>query len=408
MAGNRRVAVTGLGVVSAIGMGIESYWEALRGGLCGIGPCTAIWTRDERGENFKPPVAEVKGFEAIAATLGPASRMDRFTQMAVKAADEALADSGIDREALDATRVSTIIGSGIGGHETQDEAYYGMLCHGRRAHPLSVVRTIPSTAPSMLSIRYGFRGPAFAIASACASGAHAIGVSADLIRSGAVDVALTGAAEACLTYGCLTAWNAMHILSAGVCRPFSRNRDGLVIGEGAGIVVLEDYDAAVRRGATIHAELLGFGMNADAKDMLNPSVEGARGAISQALAGLAPVDPERVYVNAHGTGTAANDPTETQAIRQVFGKGADALAVSSTKAMHGHLLGAAGAVESIAAILAMRHSYVPATINLDEPDPACDLDYTPNQGRPREIDLAVSNSFAFGGLNAVLAFGRAR
>ena len=219
---------------------------------------------------------------------------------------------------------------------------------------------------------------------------------------------LAGAAEACLTYGCLMAWNAMHIMSSGVCRPFSKNRDGLVIGEGAGILVLEEYEHAVARGADIYAEVLGFGMNADAKDMLNPSVDGATGAMELAMADLTLPEPSRVYVNAHGTGTLANDSTETKAIRAVFGTAADGLALSSTKAMHGHLLGAAGAVEAIASILTLREAFVPPTINLDEPDPQCDLDYMPNVGQGREIDLAISNSFAFGGLNAVLAFGKPR
>ncbi len=403
----RRVAVTGLGVVSAVGIGRDAYWTALSGGAGGIGPCTALWTRDERGENFKPAVAEVRGFDPTPLGV-EAARMDRFTQMAVMAADEAMADSGIDTRVENPARIATIIGSGIGGHETQDQAYYGMLKQGKRVHPLTVLRTISSTAPSLLSIRHGLRGPAFAITSACASGAHAIGICADLIRSGAADMGLAGAAEACLTYGCLMAWNAMHIMSAGVCRPFSRNRDGLIIGEGAGILVLEEWDHAVARGARIYAEIVGFGMNADARDMLNPSLDGAAGAMALALSGIDLPDPSRIHVNAHGTGTLANDPTETKAIRQTFGTGAEAVAVCSTKSMHGHLLGAAGAIEAIAAILAMTHSYVPPTINLDERDPACDLDYTANVGQTREIDLAVSNSFAFGGLNAVLAFGRPR
>jgi nodulation protein E len=403
----RRVVVTGLGVVSAIGIGRDAYWSALSRGEGGMGPCTALWTRDERGEKFRPSVAEVKDFDGAAKTLGiEVTRMDRFTQMAVMAADEAVRDSGLTLENEDRARIAVIIGSGIGGHETQDEAYYGMLIRGKRVHPLTVLRTISSAAPSLLSIRYGLRGPAFAIASACASGTHAIGVCADLIRSGAADMGLAGAAEACLTYGCLMAWNAMHIMSAGVCRPFSRNRDGPVIGEGAGILVLEEYEHAVARGAVMYAEVLGFGMNADAKDMLNPSVVGATGAMELALGGRSVSDPSRVYVNAHGTGTLANDPTETQAIRQVFGTAAEAIAVSSTKSMHGHLLGAAGAVEAIAAILAMQHAFIPPTINLDEADPQCDLDYTPNTGQVREIELAVSNSFAFGGLNAVVAFGK--
>lgn len=403
----RRVVVSGLGVVSPIGIGKDDYWDSLRRGVCGIGESTALWTRDERGDSFQPRVAEVDGFEAVAASLGrEAARMDRFSQMAVKAADEALADSGIEIEKEDPRSIAAIIGSGIGGQETQDEAYYGILRWNKRIHPLTVLRTIPSAAPSVLSIRYGLRGPAFTIASACASGAHAIGVCTDLIRNGAVDLGLAGASEACLTYGCLTAWKAMHIMSAGVCRPFSLNRDGLVIGEGAGILVLEEFEHAVARNAHIYAEVLGFGMNADGKDMINPSVEGARDAMLLAVPAGRIADPERVYINAHGTGTLANDPTETQAIRQAFGASADAMAVSSTKSMHGHLLGAAGAVESIAAILAMRHSFVPPTINLDEPDPKCDLDFTPNTGQSREIDMAISNSFAFGGLNAVVVFGK--
>jgi nodulation protein E len=403
----RRVVVTGLGVVSAIGVGQADYWEALRHGRCGIGRSTAAWKREGRAGDFDPAVAEVADFDTLAATLGrDTTRLDRFSQMATMAADEAMADCGMNLADADPSRIATIVGSGIGGHETQDDAYWGMLKQGKRVHPLTVLRTIPSAAPSHLSIRYGLRGPAFAISSACASGAHAIGVCAELIRAGSVTMGLAGAAEACLTHGCLTAWNAMHIMSDSLCRPFSRNRNGLVIGEGAGMMVLEDYEHAVARAADIHAELLGFGMNADAKDMINPSMEGARDAIALAVAGIDLPVPERIHVNAHGTGTLANDPTETQALRQVFGAGADRLAVCSTKAMHGHLLGAAGAVESIAAILAMKHSFVPPTINLDEPDPACDLDYTPNQGQARDIALAISNSFAFGGLNAVLAFGK--
>lgn len=404
---SRRVVVTGLGVVSAIGTGKDAYWEALRRGSCGIGESTALWTNDERGEKFQPRVAEVAGFENGAKSLGAeAARMDRFTQMAVKAGDEALADSGLELEREDTARIATIIGSGIGGHETQDEAYFGMFVREKRIHPLTVLRTISSTAPSTLSIRYGLRGPAFAIASACASGAHAIGVCADLIRAGSVDIGLTGASEAPLTYGCLLAWNAMHIMSDGVCRPFSLNRNGLVIGEGAGILIMEELEHAIARGADIYAEYVGFGMNADGNDMINPSAEGASDAINQAVSRDRITDPEKVYINAHGTGTRANDPTETQAIRRAFGTSAEAMAISSTKSMHGHLLGAAGAVETIASILAMQHSFVPPTINLDESDPECDLDYTPNEGQPRDIDLAISNSFAFGGLNAVVAFGR--
>lgn len=405
---SRRVVVTGLGVVSPIGTGTEDYWNSLRSGVCGIGDSTAIWTRDERGEEFHPRVAEVTGFDVIGKSLGTEiSRLDRFTQMAVKAADEAVEDSGLDLEQEDPTRIATIIGSGVGGHETQDDVYYKLFRKNKRVHPLSIVRTITSAAPSAITIRYGLRGPAFAISSACASATHAIGVCADLIRAGSADIGLAGAGEAPLTYGCLLAWNAMYIISDSVCRPFSLNRNGLVVGEGAGILILEELEHAVARNADIYAEIIGFGMNADGKDMINPSVEGARDAILAAVRPDRMPAAERIYINAHGTGTRANDPTETQAIRQAFGASADAVAISSTKSMHGHLLGATGAVEAIASILAMKHSFVPPTINLDEPDPECDLDYTANEGTPRDIEMAISNSFAFGGLNAVVAFGRA-
>jgi nodulation protein E len=268
------------------------------------------------------------------------------------------------------------------------------------------LKFIPNAPSSWMSIRYGLNGPAFAISSACASGAHSIGVAGDLIRNGVADAALAGASEAIMTYGALETWKAMHILSDELCRPFSKNRKGLVIGEGAGVLVLEDYEAAKKRGAKIYAELAGFGMNADGKDMINPAVEGAAGAMKLALSGVGAVDPAAVYVNAHGTGTLLNDPTETKAIRATFGADADKLVVSSTKSMHGHLLGAAGGIEAIAALKALQEGVVPPTINYDEPDPACDLDYCPNEARARRIDLALSNSFAFGGLNAVLAFRR--
>jgi nodulation protein E len=209
-----------------------------------------------------------------------------------------------------------------------------------------------------------------------------------------------------LTYGAMETWKGMHIMSDELCRPFSKNRKGLIIGEGAGVIVLEEMEAAKKRGAKIYAEVAGFGMNADGKDMINPAVEGAAGAMKTALSGVSGVDPSRVYINAHGTGTLLNDPTETKAIRESFGAGADALIVSSTKSMHGHLLGAAGAIEAIAAIKALEEGVIPPTINYDEPDPACDLDYCPNEARERRVDLAVSNSFAFGGLNAVVAFQR--
>ncbi len=399
---SRRVAVTGLGVVSAIGADQNTFWHNLSNGVCGIRHRTI--TADE-DLSFELPIAAVEGIDDRLAGLGrDVARSDRFTKFAVLAADEAVADSGLEFDEALGARTATIIGTGIGGQSSLDEGYFNMLRKGRRPHPLTILRIIPNAPASHLAIRYGLRGPAFAISSACASGAHAIGVCADLIRSGAADAGLAGASEAALTFGGLEAWRAMHILSDDLCRPFSKNRKGLVIGEGAGVLVLEEYDRAVARGATIHAELVGFGMNADGKDMINPAVEGAAGAMQLAIDGLNINRPEAVYINAHGTGTLMNDPTETRAIREVFGAGANRLIVSSTKSMHGHLLGAAGGVETVAAILALEKNIIPPTINLDEFDPDCDLDYAPNEAHARPLEFAISNSFAFGGLNAVLAF----
>jgi len=400
----RRVVVTGLGGVCATGANVPEFWENLKAGKCGIDKRT--YSAGE-GLDITLPVAPVDNFETRAAELGrDMTRADRFTQFAIAAADEAVADSGIDLASGLGARTAAIIGTGIGGQAAMDAAYIGMLRHGRRPHPLSILKTIPNAAASHVSIRYGARGPAFAISSACASGAHAIGVCAEFIRSGVADAGIAGASEAVLTFGALEAWKAMHIVSDELCRPFSKNRKGLVIGEGAGVLVLEEYEAAKARGAKIYAELVGFGMNADGKDMINPDVNGAAGAMRIALETVKIDDPSAVYINAHGTGTLMNDPTETKAIRDVFGTDADKLVVSSTKSMHGHLLGAAGGIEAIASILALKNGVVPPTVNYDEPDPACDLDYAPNEAKERKIDVAISNSFAFGGLNAVLAFKR--
>jgi nodulation protein E len=399
----RRVVVTGLGGICATGSNVQEFWSSAKNGKSGISRRTL--TAEEYSITL--PIAPIDGFEARVEGLGrEIGRADRFSQLAIAAADEAVADAGVDFKAgLDA-RTAAIIGTGIGGQTTIEQGYIGMVRHGRRPHPLSILRFIPNAAASHMTIRYGLRGPAFAISSACASGAHAIGVAGDLIRSGAADAALAGASEAIMTYGAMETWKAMHILSDEQCRPFSKNRKGLVIGEGAGVLVLEEYEAAKKRGAKIYAELAGFGMNADGKDMINPAVEGAAGAMQAALADIRGVDAGAIYINAHGTGTLMNDPTETKAIRETFGADSDRLIVSSTKSMHGHLLGAAGGIEAIAALKALEEGVVPPTINYDERDPACDLDYCPNEARARRIDLALSNSFAFGGLNAVVAFRR--
>jgi len=391
-----------MGVISPLGSDIERYWEGLSSGRCAI-----------KKREYKPaedlsitvPTAAVEGFADRVAGLGrEMARTDRFTQLAIVAADEAIANAGVEFDDALGARAAAIIGTGIGGQETSDNGYIGMLRKGRRPHPLSILKIITNAPASHMTIRYGLRGPAFAISSACATGAHCIGVCADLIRNGSADIGLAGATEAVLSYGALETWKAMHILAGETCRPFSKNRNGLVIGEGAGVMVLEEEERARKRGANILARLAGFGMNADGKDMINPAVEGASNAMRLALEGVVINDPSAVYINAHGTGTLMNDPTETKAIRNVFGAGADELIVSSTKSMHGHLLGAAGGIESIAAILALNNNMAPPTVNYDEPDPSCDLNYAPNAAQERKFDVAISNSFAFGGLNAVVVF----
>ncbi len=399
---DRRVVVTGMGAVCATGHTVDAFWENAKAGVCAIETRT-INAND--GSSITVPVAQVDGFEERAGLLGrDIGRADDFTKFAAAAADEAVADSGLEFDDALGARTAAIIGTGIGGQSSLEDTYIGLLCHGRRPHPLTILRLIPNAAASHLSIRFGLRGPAFAISSACASGAHSIGVCADLIRTGACDAGLAGASEAIINKGALQAWKGMHILSDELCRPFSKNRKGLVIGEGAGILVLEEYEHAKKRGAKIYGEIAGFGMNADGKDMINPAVEGASEAMRLAVKDAVASDPSKIYVNAHGTGTLLNDPTESKAIRAVYGADADALIVSSTKSMHGHLLGAAGGVETILALKALEEGVIPPTVNYDEPDPECDLNYTPNEAQERAIDIAVSNSFAFGGLNAVVAF----
>lgn len=398
---SRKVVVTGYGVVSPIGASADTFWDGLSTGQCGIKPDT--FAIEELSIDL--PGGRVHGLEDRLAALGPAlKRADMVSQFAVLAADEAIAHAGLEIDDELGLRTACIIGTGIGGQGSFDRVYYDMLKRERRPHPLTILRVIPNAPASHVSIRHKLRGPSFAVASACATATHAIGVSADLIRAGSADVALAGASEAVLTYGSMEAWNAMRILATETCRPFSKNRNGLAIGEGAGVLVLEEEAHAKARGANILARVAGFGMNADGNDMINPSLEGASGAMKIALESVEINDPSAVYINAHGTGTLLNDPTETKAIQSVFGADADKLIVSSTKSMHGHLLGAAGGVEAIASIMALNNSVVPPTINLDEPDPDCDLNYAPNEAVERRIDIAVSNSFAFGGMNAVAAF----
>jgi nodulation protein E len=292
----------------------------------------------------------------------------------------------------------------VGGQSTQDIGFQEVYKLGHnRVHPLTIPKTMANAGASHISMEFGITGPSFTISTACSSAAHAIGQAYWMVRSGATDLAISGGSEAPFSFGILKAWEAMRVVSPDTCRPFSKDRHGMILGEGAAMLVLEPLEAARARGARIHAEIVGFGMSADAGHITQPSAEGAARAMRAALRDAALAPEQIAYINAHGTGTAANDPTETAAIRAVFGAHAGRLAVSSTKSMHGHALGASAALECVATALALRDGLLPPTANYREPDPECDLDVIPNQARVARVEYALSNSFAFGGLNAVLA-----
>lgn len=402
MSGVNRVAVTGLGAVTPLGQTADSYWGALQRGESGIGPITLTWTPEELNQKV---AAEIKNFDPLKHFAErQLSTLDRVSQIAVVAAREAIVDSGITIDRALSERAATIVGTGAGGQNTIDESYRRVYLESRtRVFPLSIPKLMANAPASQISMECGLRGPAFVIASACSSATHAIGSAFHMVRSGMVDCAVTGGTEACITFGTLRSWEALRVMAPDACRPFSKDRAGLVLGEGAAMMVLEPMERALARGATIHGEIVGFGMSADANDLTSPDQNGMVRAMLSALAdgGLRPQDID--YVNAHGTGTAANDETETKALHEAFGAHARTLAISSTKSMVGHALGAAGALELVATICALRDGVVPPTINYLGPDPACDLDYVPNQARKQAIGAAISNSFAFGGLNAVLA-----
>jgi nodulation protein E len=398
-----RIAITGIGVVSPVGNNLEEYWQALVEGRSGIGPITSIPTERLNiriAAEVKNHVPE-QNFDARIVPL-----LDRFAQFAVIAARHAVSDAGLIFGEELAQATATIVGTGVGGQNTLDDGYFRLYGqNAARLHPFTIPRLMVNAGASHISMDLGLRGPTFAVASACASGTHAIGVAFDMIRSGRAAVALAGGAEACLTVGTLKGWEALRVLSADTCRPFSRTRSGLVLGEGAAILVLELLDRAIARNARIYAELRGFGMSADAADIIAPNAEGSARAIRAALDDARIAEDSIDYINAHGTGTMLNDATETQAIRAVFGAHADRLAISSSKAVLGHGLGAAGALEAAATALAIQRRVMPPTANFEESDPACDLDVIPNIAREQRIRCAVSNSFAFGGLNAVLVLG---
>ena len=397
----RRVAITGLGAICALGRTVSETAQSLRAGRSGIGPIESADVSQLRFQNG----AEVRGY-----THQPyfddrrADFIDRFAQFAVIAAREAVADAGIEWTQELRETAAIITGSCVGGQSTEDIGFYEVYKLGHnRVHPLTIPKTMANAGASHISMEFGITGPGFTISTACSSSGHAIGQAFEMIRTGKTDLALTGGSEATFSFGILKAWEAMRVVSPDTCRPFSKDRRGMILGEGGAMLVLEPLEAAVARGARIHAEIVGFGMSSDACHITQPSSDGAVRAMRVALrdAGLR---PEQIgYINAHGTGTAANDKSEAAAIRAVFGAHADSLPVSSTKSMHGHLLGAAGALECLATVLALRDGELPPTANFNEYDPECDLDVIPNQAREVQVEWALSNSFAFGGLNAVLA-----
>lgn len=402
----RRIVITGMGAICALGHDAPSVWKAMTEGRSGIGPI----------HHIQPGQLRTGGIAAEVSDYDPAnffddarrSLLDPFSEYALIAAKEAISQSGIRFEGEAASRTAVVIGTGVGGETTRDDLYerlYGE--HQGRFHPLGIVRMMMNAPASQVSMVHGITGPSFVVASACASSNHAFAQAAMMIRTGLIDAAVVGGTEACVTLGTLRAWEAMRVLAPDACRPFSQGRRGLVLGEGAAMYVIETLESARARGAEILCELVGTGMSSDAGDIAAPSDIGAAAAMSMALrdGGLSPDSVD--YINAHGTGTVANDSTETRAIHTVFGSHARELAISSTKPMHGHALGAGGALELVAAIGAIHDGIVPPTLNYLGPDPACDLDYVPNVAREKKVDVAISNSFAFGGLNAVVAIRRA-
>jgi nodulation protein E len=398
----RRVVVTGMGAVCAIGHDVPQFFAALQQGRVGIGPIGNIPT-----ERLNVRVAaEIQGLD-MAAHFTPRQLpvMDRTAQLGVIAARQAMGQAGLRRGEVEDAAV--ILGAGI-GQDAYDSSYMDLYGRGLpRVHPFTVMRIMPNAAASLVSMEFGIKGPVYAMASACASANHAIGQAAQMIRAGTVDVALAGGADAPITVGFMKGWEAIRVLSAEGCRPFSKDRNGLSIGEGAAVLVLEDAERAAARGVPALMEIAGFGMSADAADITAPNADGAARAMRMALRDAGCGTGDVHYVNAHGTGTKLNDKTEVAALRQVFGPALDRMSVSSTKSMIGHCMTAGAALELAATAMAFTEGVLPPTARFTGADPECDIDCIPNEARRAEIEVAMSNAFAFGGLNAVLVVRRA-
>jgi len=408
----RRVVVTGVGLVTPLGVGIENVWQRILRGESGVGPITRFDT-SQHETKFAAEVREFKSEDYISPK--EIKRMDLFIQYALAAAKIAMEDSGLDMDKEDAERVGVIVGTGLGGLPTLEKYHSILLERGPgRISPFFIPMLIANEAPGHIAIQFGIKGPNLCIVTACATGAHSIGDSLRVIQYGDADVMVAGGTEANLTPLTVGGFNAMRALStrndapAKASRPFDKDRDGFVVGEGSGIIIMEELGHAKKRGAKIYAEVAGYGYNGDAYHITAPCPDGdgfircMRMAMKDAA-----VPPEKIsYINAHGTSTGLNDQTETIAIKEVFKEDAYTIPVSSTKSMIGHLLGAAGAVEAIFTLLAMRDNICPPTINYETPDPDCDLDYVPNSARSHIVDVGLSNSFGFGGTNSTLVFKR--
>jgi 3-oxoacyl-[acyl-carrier-protein] synthase II len=407
---DRRVVITGMGTVNPLGNDVETFWANIKAGKSGIAKIECMDVSDYRCQI----AGEVRGFEAAQFFNNPrdARRADRYSQLAVAAAKMAFTDANVDLDSIDRYRFGVMVGSGIGGLATLEREHQKLLEKGpSRVNPFLIPMMIANISSGMISMELGLNGPNMSIVTACATANHNIGEAWRMIKFGDADIFLAGGSEASITSTGLAGFGSMRALSfrndepERASRPFDVGRDGFVMGEGAGVIVVEEYEHAKARGAEIYAELVGYGVSADAYHLTSPlpEGEGASRCIDMAL-GHAGLNPEDVdYVNAHGTSTGLGDICETKAIKRTFGDHAkNGLAVSSTKSMTGHLLGAAGGVEIIASTLAIKDGILPPTINLEEPDPECDLDYVPNEAREMDINVAVSNSFGFGGHNATL------
>jgi nodulation protein E len=388
-----------MGAVSPLGTSAPETWRAMKAGHCSIGELTTISTSDLKSN----VAAEIKQLPDIGLEHRRLVTMDRFSHMAVLAADEAAKQAGLDLNEQSQLRAGAIVGVGSFGGISIDEAYRAVWIDMKRSPPIfTVPKAMPGAAAGQVSMHLGLKGPVFGISSACSSSNHAIGTALDILRSGRADIMLAGGADAPLIFGVLKAWEALRVVAAEPCRPFSANRAGLSVGEGAGMFVLETEAHAKARGADILCELAGFGMTGDASDIVAPGVEGPAQAMRMCLADARLNAHDIGYINAHGTATKANDAIETAAIKIALGDHARSVSISSTKSMHAHCMGASGAIELISCIGAVREGIIVPTINYESVDPECDLDVTPNVSRERIVTAALSNSFAFGGTNAVL------